>query len=144
MKALVTAAVICIAASGALAKTRHIHSEMSEAVRNGSRGVAVGDVNGGWSVDAATTVGQCAGLIPSGLEIVDGRVTGASGLAGESWGYVDGDGQIVARFTTSGGHVARFHGNLRSGHGSGAWSSSTDYCGGTWRATRGGQESAAR
>jgi hypothetical protein len=54
-----------------------------------------------------------------------------------SWGYVDDAGQIVARFTGSGDRVARFHGQLRGSQGSGAWSSSTDMCGGTWRATRG-------
>ena len=53
------------------------------------------------------------------------------------WGYVDTDGTIMTRFTAQ-GHVARAHGQLRGNSGQGAWSSSTDMCGGTWRAQRGG------
>ncbi len=96
---------------------------------NGASGAAW---NGAWRIEAATAVGNCPGLIPPTIDIVDGRI--AQGAQGEAWGHVEG-GVLVARFTT-GGHVARLHGNLRGGEGSGAWSSSTDLCGGTWRAER--------
>lgn len=139
---MIIAAAVCLAAGGAHAKMRHIHGEFA-APQGAPRVGAVGDVNGGWIVEATTSVGQCPGLIPTGLDIADGKLAGAAGFSGESWGYIDGDGQIVARFT-SGGHIARLHGNLRGGHGAGAWSSSTDMCGGAWRATRGGVESAAQ
>lgn len=139
MRGVLAAAAICIFAIGAQAKTRRIHSAI-ETPPTGARAVTSGDVNGGWRIEAATTVGQCNGLIPAELTIADSKVSGGPS---DVWGYVDGEGQIVARFT-SGGHISRFHGNLRGGHGSGAWSSSTDFCGGTWRATRGGQENAAQ
>lgn len=141
--AIIAAAAMCIAASGAQGKPRRVHSEIGSAGTVVAR-AAVGDVNGGWRIEAVTTVGRCPDLIPTSLDIAEGKVTGAPSLAGEAWGYVDGEGQIVARFTSSGGHIARFHGNLRGGHGSGAWSSSTDFCGGTWRATRGELDSAER
>ncbi|TDX62202.1 hypothetical protein EDE12_111109 [Methylosinus sp. sav-2] len=105
--------------------------------------------DGGWVFEARTTVGSCPGLLPDSIEIrgdlLVGTQAGAAALAAgrmAHWGYVESDGAIMTRFTTQGGHVARAHGNLRGNTGQGAWSSSTDKCGGTWRAHRGGAQRA--
>jgi len=105
---------------------------------------AAGNFDGSWVIEAATTVGQCAPLVPTALTIQGARIVQAAGAPTTPWGYVEGDGTIVARFTGQGGHMARANGALRGVSGSGAWSSNTDYCGGTWRARRENATSAAR
>lgn len=127
MRFWVIAAAALAAAHGAEAKT-HRKSQAEAPV--------VGDVNGVWRIEATTSVGNCPALIPESLQIADNRIAAAPGGALTPWGYVDSDGTIVARFTDAGGRVARFHGALRGARGSGAWSSSTDMCGGAWRAAR--------
>lgn len=124
--------VASFAASGALAKPRKPKHEGAEAAV-----ASPGDPNGVWTIEASTSVGNCPALIPTGLQISGNRIVSAAGAEVSTWGYVDGEGNIVARFTGSGDRVARFHGQLRGGKGSGAWSSSTDMCGGAWRASRG-------
>lgn len=121
----------CLAAGGAVAKTRKPRADAQEASAGGGR-----DANGSWRIDAATTVGNCPSLIPTGLVVADNRIASAAGANVSVWGYVDDSGNIVARFTGEGEHVARFHGALKNNAGSGAWSSSTDMCGGSWRAVR--------
>lgn len=120
-------------ASGALAKP-HKHSKTT-ASKPAAESVAR-DPNGSWSIEATTSVGSCAGLIPTSLTIAEGKIAGADGANVVAWGYVDESGNIVARFTGEGERVARFHGSLKGGKGSGAWSSSTDMCGGTWRGSQ--------
>lgn len=105
-----------------------------------------GRFDGAWTVQVTTTVGSCPALVPGAIDIREDRVAEtpimtASNARTHPWGYVESDGTIVARFTTQ-GHVARAHGQLRGNAGSGAWSSSTDMCGGTWKARRGGAERA--
>jgi hypothetical protein len=132
MKFWVIAVAASLAASGALAKShkRHAHERKSAAapVESTTR-----NPNGSWTIDVATSVGNCPALVPTGLTIADNKITSVSGAGVAPWGYVDEDGNIVARFTDEGGRVARFHGTVKGGRGSGAWSSSTDMCGGTWR-----------
>ncbi len=124
-----------LAASGALAKGHKQHAKPKEAVAS-TAPVHSADPNGAWSVEATTSVGACPSLIPNRLQIADKKVTSAEGAPVDTWGYVDDDGNIVARFTGAGEHVARFHGVLKGGKGTGAWSSSTDMCGGTWKAAQ--------
>jgi hypothetical protein len=116
-----------------------------------SGGGEAGRYDGAWIFEARATVGACPGLLPDAIairgDLLDGTHTGAAALAAGKmahWGYVESDGAIMTRFTTQGGHVARAHGQLRGNSGSGAWSSSTDKCGGAWRAQRGGAERAGR
>jgi len=122
-------AAAALLVGGASAKSRVTRAERSE-----SAAAPVGKLDGAWVIDAATTVGACPGLVPQTITIRDGKVTDASGVS--PWGYVEGDGTFVARFTTQSGHMARTQGRLGAGGGSGAWSSNTDMCGGTWRAAR--------
>jgi hypothetical protein len=68
--------------------------------------------------------------------IVDNKISETTGANVSVWGYIDETGAITARFTSSDEHVARFHGRFRGSNGAGAWSSSTDLCGGSWRAVR--------
>ncbi len=132
MKRAAAAFAIVLTATGADARSaRHAGSAA------GPNTVSAPHTSDGvWRVEATTTVGACGGLIPGSLTITDHKIAGASGLPVTSWGYVDEAGQIVARFTESGGRVVRLHGQLGDTAGSGAWSSSTDLCGGVWRARR--------
>ena len=130
----------CLAASGIDAKP---HGKAAKSLPEQAAQVPVGNPNGEWALETSTSVGDCPGLIPPVMQIAENKIVGAPGGGIASWGYVDEEGTIVARFTAGGAsgqgeRVARFHGTLRGGKGSGAWSSSTDYCGGTWRATRSG------
>lgn len=126
------AAAACLAAQGAEAKTHRQRQSETAAVAD--------DANGVWRIEATTSVGNCPALIPDALQIADNRIAAAPGAALTPWGYVDADGTIVARFTDASGRVVRFHGALRGARGSGAWSSSTDMCGGAWRAARGAEK----
>ena len=135
MRILALALAACVAAGGAHAKQPRGHKAKPE--NEQALTGPVGDPNGRWSIEAATTVGECQLFIPPSFDIVDNKIAAAApSAAGSSWGYVDEEGTIVARFTSEGERVVRFHGTLRNGKGSGAWSSSTDLCGGTWRASR--------
>ncbi len=121
-----------LAAGGAEAKpTKHQRQAAAVAVP-----LAPGDPNGSWAVEATTTVGECPALIPDQITIAENRVADAPDAKIAAWGYVDETGTLVARFTGEGEHVARLHGALKGGKGSGAWSSSTDMCGGAWRAAQ--------
>lgn len=106
-----------------------------------------GRFDGAWTIEATTTVGSCPALVPNAIDIRSDRVaeTAVDAVSKRTapWGYVESDGTIVARFTTQ-GRIARAHGQLRGNAGSGAWSSSTDMCGGVWKARRGGAERADR
>jgi hypothetical protein len=134
MRLGVIAIMASLAASGAIAKPHKRHV----AAKPAAAAAAPRDVNGSWTIESATTVGNCPQFIPSALTIADNKIASASGADVAPWGYVDEEGNIVGRFTAKGEgeHVARFHGALKGGKGSGAWSSSTDMCGGTWRAAQ--------
>ncbi|WP_363349927.1 hypothetical protein [Methylocystis echinoides] len=131
MRFFVVAVAASLAAGGALAKPHTHRKPAAPAAATGPT-----DPNGSWSIEATTTVGECPTLIPSDLTVADNRIAESTGSRVASWGYVDETGNIVARFTGEGQHVVRFHGLLKGARGSGAWSSSTDMCGGVWRAER--------
>lgn len=134
MRILALALAVCVTAQGAHAKQPR--SQKAKPDNEQSLSGPVSDPNGRWVIEATTTVGECSTLIPPSVQIIDSKIVASPGPALSSWGYVDEEGTIVARFTGPGERVARFHGTLRGGRGSGAWSSSTDLCGGTWRASR--------
>jgi hypothetical protein len=123
-----------VAASGALGKNSH--GKHVKQAAQAPQAAAYRDPNGSWTVEASTTVGSCPSLIPSSLTLADNKIASGGGANVQVWGYLDEEGNIVARFTGEGEHVARFHGTLKGGKGSGAWSSSTDMCGGNWRAAQ--------
>ena len=132
MKHAVAVLLMVLAATDASAKS----GKRSKAAASAPAGT-IQNADGAWRIESTTTVGTCGGLIPGVLTIVDRKIAGATGTSATSWGYVDEAGQIVARFTGSDGRVVRLHGRLSGEAGSGAWSSSTDMCGGVWRAARG-------
>jgi hypothetical protein len=113
-----------------------IVTDASAAASKSTEPVGSGNANGSWSVQATTSVGSCSSLIPDSLVIVDNKISETTGANVSVWGYIDETGGITARFTSSDEHVARFHGRFRGSNGAGAWSSSTDLCGGSWRAVR--------
>ncbi|MGD9543207.1 MAG: hypothetical protein AB7F41_05635 [Methylocystis sp.] len=136
MRVLALALAVCVAAQGANAEQARSQKAKPKSDSAAALSGPVGDPNGRWIVDATTTVGQCQSLIPQSIEIAGNKIIAATGPAVSSWGYVDDEGTIVARFTGDGQRIARFNGTLRGGRGAGPWSSSTDLCGGTWRASR--------
>lgn len=119
-----------------IAMLSQIVADTSAAASKSTGSVDLGKANGVWSVQAVTSVGACSNLIPDSLVIVDNKITETTGANVSVWGYVDETGAITARFTSSDEHVARFHGRFRGSNGVGAWSSSTDLCGGSWHAVR--------
>jgi hypothetical protein len=132
MRFLTVGLAASLVAGGAMAKPNKYHKPAASP----ALATAPAGPNGSWTIEATTTVGECPSLIPTDLTVADNRIADAGGARIASWGYVDDAGNIVARFTGEGEHVARFHGALKGGKGAGAWSSSTDMCGGTWRAER--------
>jgi hypothetical protein len=103
-----------------------------------------GAYDGSWVLDVTTTVGACPPSISNVVDISESRIASIDDATVSPWGYVDADGTLVARLTKQDGHVFRAHGQLRSSAGAGAWSSSTEMCGGTWRAHRSAAEHAGR
>jgi hypothetical protein len=100
--------------------------------------------DGAWSFESTTTSGSCPTLVPINVVLEGGRVISANSGASTPWGYAEGDGTFVARFTDAQGHVSRASGHFAGTSGTGAWSSGSDYCGGAWRAHRGAGAKAAR
>ena len=91
--------------------------------------------DGDWQVEARTTVGECAPGVSGTVRIEGGRVVASSADGVQVWGYLEDNGDISTRFT-AGQKMARANGRLKGASGSGAWSSNTDYCGGTWKAQK--------
>lgn len=137
--AIVLSAVGLMAANAALAGPNKTRVERSPSARAEAPGF-----DGSWTIEQTTTVGNCPQLIPGAVVIQGDQIVEAAGGAASLWGYVESDGTIVARFTLPDGRVVRANGQLRAGAGSGAWSSNSDYCGGSWRARREGADRAAR
>lgn len=131
-------ALSALAVAAAEAKPRVTRTERTQSAEQ-----TVSGHDGAWVIEAATTVGSCDGLVPQAITIRDSKVAEAGGGV-SPWGYVEGDGTFVARFTNQSGQLARAQGKLSGHGGSGAWSSSTAMCGGTWRAARVGAERAAQ
>ncbi len=125
MKQLLILVMCCLASASASAKSPKPQDKQAYTGSDGT-----------WRIQSTTSVGDCSALIPSSITIADKKIDETSGASVSAWGYVDDAGAISARFTSAGDHVARFHGQFRGATGSGAWSSSTDLCGGSWRATR--------
>ena len=95
--------------------------------------------DGVWTFQSTTTAGNCPALTPRDVTIQGGHVVSANGGTSQPWGYVEGNGTFVARFTDANGHVSRAVGKLSGSGGKGAWSSGSDYCGGRWSASRAGR-----
>lgn len=91
--------------------------------------------DGSWSVDLRTTVGECQQELAGEVTVQEGRIVASSGENIEAWGYIEDTGTVVARFT-QGQAMLRASGAIKGAKASGAWSSNTNYCGGTWTALR--------
>ncbi len=91
--------------------------------------------DGDWSVALRTTVGECPQSTDGTVRIAEGRVVASSGEGVGVWGYVEDSGAVSARFT-QGEAMLRANGTIKGAKASGAWSSNTNYCGGTWTAQR--------
>ena len=107
--------------------------------QGGGDGSPGGRNDGVWTFDSTTTAGNCPQLAPRDVTIQGGHVVSANGGASQPWGYVEGNGTFVARFTKANGHVSRAVGKLNGSSGKDAWFSGSDYCGGRWTASRSGR-----
>lgn len=142
-KLLLLAAGLTAAASATHAQTGKTLAPTAMAADNNSPALG-GGYDGSWTFEATTTSGNCPTVTPISVVVQAGHVVSANNGASTPWGYVEPDGTFVARFTDVNGHVARASGRLNAASGTGAWSSSTDFCGGAWRARRGDAGKAAR
>jgi hypothetical protein len=88
-------------------------------------------LDGHWSVDATTQVGDCQRSFEGEFVVAQGAILEAEG--GAPAGYIEANGSAWARFTRN-GQVARGQGKFSGASASGTWSSNTSYCGGHWRA----------
>ena len=102
-------------ASGALGK--HSHGKHLKQAAQAPQAAAYRDPNGTWTVEASTTVGSCPSLIPSSLTLADNKIASGGGANVQVWGYLDEEGNIVARFTGEGEHVARIPRNAEGRQG---------------------------
>ena len=91
--------------------------------------------DGAWTVDVHTTVGNCQPEIEGVVTIQSGRIVASNAADTAVWGYVEDSGDVSARFT-QGQAILRASGKAKAALASGAWSSNTNYCGGTWSARR--------
>ena len=87
--------------------------------------------DGQWAVEATTQVGGCEKAFTGEFVVAQGALmeVGSSTPAG----YVEANGAAWARITR-GAQIARAQGKFSGSRASGAWSSSTSYCGGSWSA----------
>lgn len=142
----VVVATIC--AGAALAAQNRTRVEKPQSARSSAEQsdgeLSNGAYDGSWVLEVTTTVGACPPSISNVVGISESRIASIDDATVSPWGYVDADGTLVARLTKQDGRVFRVHGQLRRSAGAGAWSSSTEMCGGTWRAYRGAAEHARR
>lgn len=89
--------------------------------------------DGHWRVDVVTSVGKCESSAHAVVTIKDNRIADIDARGVEAWGYVDDTNTFVGHFS-QGQRVLRANGTVKGGAASGAWSSNTDYCGGSWSA----------
>jgi hypothetical protein len=142
MKREFMVAVLAAMCGSAVAAPHKAQIEKPPSASNGQLEHAGFD--GSWTFEVTTTVGSCPQTVSSIVGIRENRIAAVDENGVAPWGYVDSDGTLVARFTRKDGGVARVHGLLHGSAGSGAWSSSTDMCGGTWRASRSAAEHAGQ
>jgi hypothetical protein len=136
MKARTLLLAVALAAAGAA---------RAQPARTGAEPSALGTgYDGAWSFESTTTSGSCPTLVPVSVVVQGGRVISANSGASSPWGYVESDGTFAAKFTDANGHVSRATGRFAGTSGAGAWSSGSDFCGGSWRAHRGAAVKAAR
>jgi hypothetical protein len=93
--------------------------------------------DGIYAVDITTRHGRCNRDYHWLIAVSGGRVSSAGDMLMEASGRISRRGIVALAFERF-GQVAMATGKLTRGSGSGAWSSPTMQCAGSWRATRQG------
>jgi hypothetical protein len=101
------------------------------------RGAMRQDHDGIYAVDITTRQGKCDRDYHWLIAVTGGRVSSAGDALMEASGRISRRGIVALAFERF-GQVAMATGKLTRGAGSGAWSSPTMQCAGSWRATRQG------
>jgi hypothetical protein len=101
------------------------------------RGAMRQNHDGIYAVDITTRQGRCDRDYHWLIAVSGGRVSSAGDMLMEASGRISRRGIVALAFERF-GQVAMATGKLTRGAGSGAWSSPTMQCAGSWRATRQG------
>jgi hypothetical protein len=93
--------------------------------------------DGTYAVEIATLDGTC-GPSRGTVEVQHGQVISVSPNTHGIYatGLIEDDGTVSMSFHWGNGDVAHVGGTMKGASGTGAWSSPTTLCGGTWRADR--------
>jgi len=93
--------------------------------------------DGTYAVEIATLDGTC-GPSRGTVEVQHGQVVSISPNTHGIYatGLIEDDGTVSMSFHWGNGDVAHVGGMMKVGSGTGAWSSPTTLCGGTWRADK--------
>jgi hypothetical protein len=91
--------------------------------------------DGTWEVDGVTEVGPCEKTFHGEVSVEHNDIVGTNTGTTEAVGSIEANGTAWARFTRADG-IARAQGHFQGASASGAWSSSTAYCGGRWKARK--------
>lgn len=93
--------------------------------------------DGTYAVEVATLDGSC-GPSHGTVEIRHGQVASVSPNTHGIYatGLIEDDGTVSMSFHWGNGDVAHVGGTVKAASGTGAWSSPTTLCGGTWRADK--------
>ncbi|SFK12848.1 hypothetical protein [Methylocapsa palsarum] len=91
--------------------------------------------DGVYAVDVVTRQGACDRSYRWTIAVSGGRVRSTGDALMQASGSIDKNGVVALTFRRD-NDFARAAGRVKGSTGSGAWSSPTLQCGGSWRATR--------
>ncbi|WP_395666253.1 hypothetical protein [Methylocella sp.] len=102
---------------------------------NAQKARGAGPFDGVYAVDVYTQSGACDRVFRWTIQVVGGRVSTHGDGFVQASGLVTDKGAVSLAFRRD-SQVANVAGRVRSGAGSGTWSSPTMQCAGSWRAAR--------
>ena len=93
--------------------------------------------DGVYAVDIVTRQGACDRAYHWTIAVSGGRISSGADALMQASGQIDGRGNVSLAFRRD-NNVAHVTGRVKGNAGSGAWSSPTMQCGGSWSAARQG------
>ncbi|MGA3302810.1 MAG: hypothetical protein ABSC72_05920 [Methylovirgula sp.] len=102
-----------------------------------ARGVGPTRFDGTYGIEVATQDGTCGGSHWT-VDVVHGQITSISPNTYNAYatGLIEDDGTVSMSLHGGNGDVVHVGGTVKTASGTGAWSSPTLLCGGTWRADK--------
>ena len=104
-------------------------------VASAQKARGAGPFDGVYAVDVYTQSGACDRVFRWTIQVVGGRVSSHGDGFMQASGLVSDKGAVSLAFRRD-NQVANVAGRVKSGAGSGTWSSPTMQCAGSWRAAR--------